>query len=209
MTKRKRDETRLDMKRLLSNLDSGWMKEAGQELCVHLSELLKTERFSERKRILAWTSFFAGEVDLSPFVSDLVTQRQVYLPRSLPDMSMSYISIGRNWNEEVVPGQYGIPEPMDGAGEPFDLETMAHEAIVLVPGVAFDQIGNRIGRGKGYYDRFLGKQGGSSMVKIGVCWNLQLVKTISAEPHDIPMDYVCHEEGVLRTSMDSEGEFLS
>ena len=60
--------------------------------------------------------------------------------------------------------------------------------VAIVPGMAFDQQGHRLGRGKGYYDRFL--QSLPSVKKIGVCFDFQKVESVPAEAHDVVVDIV-------------------
>jgi len=59
--------------------------------------------------------------------------------------------------------------------------------LVLVPGMAFDLHGNRLGRGKGFYDRLLLETSG---VKCGICHDMQLLENIPMEPHDARVDFV-------------------
>ncbi len=59
--------------------------------------------------------------------------------------------------------------------------------MIIVPAVAYDRNGNRVGRGRGYYDRLLSS---SAAVKVGVGYDFQLVDEIDAEPHDVPVDIV-------------------
>lgn len=59
--------------------------------------------------------------------------------------------------------------------------------VILVPGVAFDAYGNRLGRGKGYYDKIL-KQ--TNAYKIGVCFDFQFIENVPTEVHDVKMDKV-------------------
>ena len=85
--------------------------------------------------------------------------------------------------ERLQPGEgYAIPEPV---GELFT--DWGKIDLILVPGVAFDKSGNRLGRGKGYYDKVL-KQTGA--YKLGVCFDFQLVERVPVEPHDVKMDRV-------------------
>jgi 5-formyltetrahydrofolate cyclo-ligase len=63
-----------------------------------------------------------------------------------------------------------------------------------VPGIAFDRKMNRLGRGKGYYDRFLSK---ISAPKIGICFDFQLLDKIPAESTDIKMDYIVSENELI------------
>ena len=67
-----------------------------------------------------------------------------------------------------------------GNNEPFD--------FILVPGVGFNPNGYRLGRGKGYYDKFLSKY--SNLFTVGVCFREQFYLDIPTEPHDIPMHKV-------------------
>ena len=78
---------------------------------------------------------------------------------------------------------YGIEEP---TGELFT--DYADIDFIVVPGVAFDRNGNRLGRGKGYYDRLLPRI--PSAYKAGICFPFQLVEEVPAEPFDIRMDEI-------------------
>ena len=199
--KPKKAPIRADMEKILSSLDERWVSAASRELNLHFDRLLNSEVGKGIHCILAWTRFFPGEVDLSSFIVSQLEKREVFLPRSLPDRSMSFISIGKNWQLEVESGVYGIPEPKDSTGSLYKMER-AKETLVIVPGIAFDKAGNRLGRGKGYYDRFLGNEAMSAALKIGVCWSLQLVEAVPTSEQDIPMEWICTEEGALRA-----GEF--
>ncbi len=83
-------------------------------------------------------------------------------------------------------GRFGIPEP-----HPKE-ETKSHD-VLLVPGLAFDEKGARIGRGKGYYDRYLK---GKKVLKISLAYEFQVLKSISLEPHDIKVDYIITEKRI-------------
>ena len=85
--------------------------------------------------------------------------------------------------DELAEGAYGIPEPA-GDGPVADDET----ALVLMPGLAFDAAGRRVGYGGGYYDRYFSAH--PNHTKIALCYGFQLVDAIDAEEHDIPADLV-------------------
>jgi 5-formyltetrahydrofolate cyclo-ligase len=84
---------------------------------------------------------------------------------------------------EIVTGKFGVREPGSSCAEialdKFDL--------VLVPGLAFDRAGNRLGRGRGFYDRLLVETSG---IKCGVGYDFQLLEKIPAEPHDAKVNFV-------------------
>ena len=84
---------------------------------------------------------------------------------------------------QVEKGYAGIPEPI--ADEPVaDDET----ALVLMPGLAFDEAGHRIGYGGGFYDKFLSREPGHPT--LALCYDFQMLPNLETEEHDIPVDYV-------------------
>lgn len=94
---------------------------------------------------------------------------------------------------ELKPGRFGILEP-DGPGcDP------AGADLVVVPGVAFDMEGRRIGYGKGYYDRSLHRLEGSGKL-VAFCYDFQLLQEIVGEPHDVTMDLIVTESRVVRVN---------
>ena len=206
MSKKQKIEVRKDMKKILGSLDTRWVKAASKELCQQLEglmeQVLSTSDPQRSFRVLAWTRFFPGEVDLTSFISKHIGREQIFLPRSLPDGEMTFLQIGNNWLDDASPGVFGIPEPISESGTFYEPHDMGEDTIVIVPGLAFDTLGNRLGRGRGYYDRFLSQKGLRRATKIGVGWELQILKDVPHESHDILMDWVCHEKGILRTSTD-------
>jgi 5-formyltetrahydrofolate cyclo-ligase len=87
--------------------------------------------------------------------------------------------------ESLTPGPYGIHAPHEGREiPPQEIDLM------LVPGLAFDSAGRRLGRGKGYYDRYLAHPAAAHIHKVGLCHPEALIPEVPAEPHDIIMDKV-------------------
>jgi len=82
-----------------------------------------------------------------------------------------------------------------GISEP-DLDKIFEGKIdlVIVPGIAFDWQKNRLGRGKGYYDRFFET---NQLLKIGVCFDFQLIETVPNSEHDICMDIIITPSGIF------------
>jgi 5-formyltetrahydrofolate cyclo-ligase len=83
---------------------------------------------------------------------------------------------------ELIPGRFGIREPVPG-------QSLEQLDVIVVPGLAFTAQGGRLGRGAGYYDRFLSTIPGTT-VKIGVCFEFQRLPEIPDESHDVKMDAV-------------------
>lgn len=86
-------------------------------------------------------------------------------------------------------GKYGISEPINSEFKEYELIDMA-----LVPGVAFDYKNNRMGRGKGYYDRFFTNPNlNKDLYKLGICFNFQMLDSLPVSEWDIPMDDVLYK----------------
>lgn len=85
---------------------------------------------------------------------------------------------------ELVPGRFEIREPGPGPG-------LKELDLILVPGLAYTTKGRRLGRGAGFYDRFLSRTAGTTF-KIGICFEFQLVAEIPYEPHDVKMDAIVY-----------------
>lgn len=99
---------------------------------------------------------------------------------------------------ELVPGAYGLMEP-DETCEIFDPQKID---LILVPGVAFDRLGHRLGQGAGYYDRFLP---GMHAARVGICHDFALLEEVPFQEHDIPMDFVMMPGGMALSGNDTTG----
>ncbi|MDP1970684.1 MAG: 5-formyltetrahydrofolate cyclo-ligase, partial [Methylobacter sp.] len=95
---------------------------------------------------------------------------------------------------ELVPGMWGILEPPKQRWGELGKEVAPEQLdCVMVPGVAFDRNGGRLGNGAGYYDRLL-KRVRADAVLIGVCFEAQLVEQVAMDAHDVAMDIVMTEK---------------
>ena len=102
----------------------------------------------------------------------------------------------RDFDQDLTAGQLGILEPRHLRRVP-----ASRPDVWLVPGVAFDRNGNRLGRGKGYFDALLQHAPG---VKISLAHDCQLVTKVPAEAHDVRMDWIVTENQVVQCSMPKE-----
>jgi len=95
-------------------------------------------------------------------------------------------------HQDLVPGGFGIPEPHSGCipVSPADID------LFVVPGVGFDLAGQRIGYGRGYYDRALHRLESSGRL-IAFCFEFQLLDAIKADHHDVIMDRIITERRVV------------
>jgi 5-formyltetrahydrofolate cyclo-ligase len=133
--------------------------------------------------IVAYYSL-ADEVDTHQLVDTLLSEgKEVYLPRVISDTEM--VLCRYTGPESLQSGAYGIMEPV---GDPISERTTID--VILVPGVAFDAEGHRLGRGKGYYDRFLGALPMPRPKLIGICFDFQKVGYVPIDLCDVAVDVV-------------------
>jgi 5-formyltetrahydrofolate cyclo-ligase len=121
-----------------------------------------------------------GELNLFPLLGHSLEGKQVALPRFDPKTGFYTAALATG---QLVPGPFGIAEPPPEA----PVVPLNRLDLALVPGLAFDPLGRRLGRGKGFYDRLLVEVTG---VKCGVALDEQIVPRLPAEAHDIRMDFI-------------------
>ena len=134
----------------------------------------------------------SDEVDTHRLIqSAIALQKTVIVPRVVPGTAALEHYRVRDFSE-LVPGTFGILEPDPRRCEPAgDLRP----EIIFVPGCAFDRNGNRLGYGKGFYDRFLS---GTPGLRVGLAYALQLFDRLPVQSFDVPMDYIIMENGILK-----------
>ncbi|MDD6890518.1 MAG: 5-formyltetrahydrofolate cyclo-ligase [Bacteroidales bacterium] len=149
--------------------------------------------FRQARTVLAYYAL-PDEVQTQAWIERWKEQKEWLLPVVKGDDLELRRYTGR---QDLRPGAYGIEEPV---GQPFtDYDRID---LVLVPGVSFDAAGNRLGRGKGYYDRLLPRLPRAR--RIGICFGFQLSGHIPTEPFDLPMHEVWTENGSIPPTYEEE-----
>ena len=130
-----------------------------------------------------------NEVDPGALVAAAAAAgKPVYYPRRTSD-GLEFLQSGP---EGLAPRWSALPEPLDGA----PLSPAAGEGVVfLVPGIAFDPRGVRLGRGAGCYDRALARH--PTALRVGLAYEMQVVPSLPEATWDVPMDAVVTEARVL------------
>lgn len=171
-----REQVRVGVKQLSANARAG----AAVAICARL----RTTAIWQAAQSVLMFAPLPDEPDLWPLLGEaLKTGKQVALPSYVPGMD-SYVArrVG-DLARDLVVGKFGVREVAPGGAE-IPLNQLD---LVLVPGVAFDARGRRLGRGKGFYDRLLADVRGS---KCGVAFDEQLVATVPVGPRDIPLNCI-------------------
>lgn len=142
--------------------------------------LERNAAFQLAENILMYHSL-PDELDTRRFLAKWKDRKRFFLPR----VNGAVLEILPYDETRLEIGSFHIEEPQGDNVYPVDEIEM-----IIVPGVAFDRKGNRLGRGKGFYDKLLQQ---AKAMKIGVGYEFQLVDELPSEPHDISMDIVITE----------------
>lgn len=132
-----------------------------------------------------------GEVDLRDWVSSaLAAAWNLALPRA-DWRTRELVPARLRALDEVIAGRHGVPDVLDDRFEPVSLDQVS---VVLVPGVAFDRRGYRLGYGGGFYDRLLPRLRPDCLT-VGIAFDQQVVDALPAEPHDQRVGALLTERG--------------
>ena len=148
-----------------------------------LSRLNGNEHLQRAETILMYYSL-PDEVNTHVYIDQLLEQgKKILLPKVIDEENM--VIREYTGKHDLKEGAFHIMEPI---GSLFPEERYQEIDLAIIPGMAFDGKRNRLGRGKGYYDRFLQKI--PQVYKIGICFPFQLVDEIPTEKTDIKMDAI-------------------
>jgi len=191
---------RKKIKELQSKLLRVEIAEKSKKIQTHLFNLAE---FRTSSRIMFYVSM-GKEVFTHQMIERALEEgKEVAVPLTLPSPSILLPCLITNFTEDLEEGPWGIlqpkkskipaaPECFRGAGE----KVTTSIDLVIVPGLAFDRKGNRLGRGKGFYDRFLASLP-PSVPKIALAFSRQIVEKVPTDKKDIPVDKIISEEEVI------------
>ena len=157
--------------------------------------VLSLGEFRRARTIMAYMDF-RNEVKTGELIrASMAMGKRVAVP--LTDLQHKRLipSLLQDFPGDLAPGAWGILEPRPGSLRPLEPEELD---LVIVPGVAFDEKGNRLGYGGGFYDRFL-PQTRPGAVWLALAFELQICPEISPGPHDCPVHLIVTEERVIYT----------
>lgn len=181
---------------LRNQLSADEREAKGLRIARRLGELWE---FKQAKTVLAYASF-KSEVPTGMIIRKMLEQGKRVLLPVVERKERRILPIEVRGMEDLVPGYAGIPEPRH-VTQPFPPEEIE---LVLVPGVAFDLDGHRLGYGLGFYDRFLAGLK-ASLPKIGLAYEIQVLERLPAKDHDLPLTAIITEERIIRPRVMKSG----
>ena len=161
-----------------------------------IQKLLSLDQLREARVIAAYLPI-NNEVGTKAIINRLSSRKiKILLPCYLKDQHRYVFGEFLGW-QDLEEGPYGILQPKDDEGSVIDSSKVE---VAIIPGVAFDRRGMRLGYGKGVYDRLLGK---SNALKIGLAYDFQVLDELPKEEHDLEMDILVTEARILRSTKTS------
>ncbi|MCL2837997.1 MAG: 5-formyltetrahydrofolate cyclo-ligase [Oscillospiraceae bacterium] len=168
-----------------NQLSSQFITESSAKIC---ERVIKLPQFSECDAIFTYQSF-GSEVDTQLLIEQAWDAgKKVCIPKIAGKRKMDFYCIEKG--QPLKANKYGILEPTDDC----ELAFPNKKSMFVIPGLAFDKNGYRIGYGAGFYDIYLAER--EVLAKIGICFDLQIVDDAYPDSHDIPVSVIVTEKNV-------------
>jgi 5-formyltetrahydrofolate cyclo-ligase len=174
-------------KQVLAARDSLASAERAEKSRQIAARLFLLPEFRQARTVLFFASF-RSEVDTIPMIRLALTEgKRVVLPK-VRGTGLELFEV-RDYDGDIAPGAWGIPEPHGTA--PVAIDDID---LIIVPGAGFDEQGNRIGYGAGFYDKLLPSFAGTT---VALAFELQIVPKVPADVHDVPVRKIVTEKRVI------------
>ena len=191
-----KQEIRQEIKVLCSQ-NARQLAKKSADIC---NKILKSTEYKASTEIYAYMAL-PDEVDLTEVIKTaLKDEKKVALPKIISKedgiIKFFYLDSQKTLTQQTATGTFGILEPDETLPATPD---SAQNTLILVPGRAFTKEGDRLGRGKGYYDRYLGngllRCARNDITLAGVCFDFQIKKSLPVSDRDIKMDVLFISQG--------------
>lgn len=185
-----KNKIRQDILKIRKKLSSKTIDDKSNFIYHHLKKL---SLYENAQNIMVYIDF-RNEVRTNQIIDDLLSSnKNVIIPISVPKTKEMILSKVLDPKKELIEGTYGILEPKEEYIRKIDSSIID---LILVPGVAFDSKGHRIGYGGGYYDRFLDTLK-KHIPTVALAFDLQIIERVPYDPFDKKMDYIITETKII------------
>jgi 5-formyltetrahydrofolate cyclo-ligase len=157
-------------------------------------KLIKFDKYQQSEKIMLYISTKSEVQTMGIINYSLNANKNTFIPFINKEKHDIIPSLMKDYQTEIAPGSLGIYQPKKEFIRPFPAKILD---LVIVPGIAFTEQGHRLGRGGGYYDRFLKKLSKSSSI-IALAFEIQIINEIPLEKNDVPVDCIITEERIIQ-----------
>lgn len=180
---------RVILRRRRARLGPGVLRAASDRI---QRTILRLPEWRQARRVCLYLAL-PGEPRTARLLRDCRASGRTVLVPAYNPVARRYMPARLGPDTVVRPGRGSVPEPVRPRWAP----SLAVD-LVVVPGLAFDRSGRRLGRGGGHYDRLLAGRALRGAFKIGLALEVQMTPRVPAERHDVAMDAVATEAGIWR-----------
>jgi len=154
--------------------------------------LMEQEEYKKAEKIYIYVNYNQEVITSDIIKKSLVVGKKVYIPKIHGDV-MKFHEI-HSFEEDLAPGSYGILEPTT------DLSDDLRDGLLIMPGLAFDMKGHRIGYGGGFYDKYLALP--NLHCKLAIAYDFQIFDIITTDKFDVKVDIIITQDLVINTTLD-------
>lgn len=180
-----KNEIRSQNKKIRNQLTDSLVNEYSKKIHDRLFDL---DKFIKCTILFTYISF-GKEVDTHEIINKaLMMNKHVYVPR-VEQNELNFYEI--HGLDNLIKSNFGILEPDDHIHNKYVSSlSKDNDKLMLLPGLAFDKTGNRIGYGAGYYDRYLGRFPLNEWLKIALAYDFQVTNKLTVGKYDVPTDFI-------------------
>lgn len=187
-------------KKILQLKESLSEQEIQKKSSAIFNTLSNMKFYTNANNVMLYVSF-GSEVLTKPIIDDLLQQRKrVFVPVTVPKTKELIVSELKSFEDDLEIGHFGVMEPKKDALRPVDPTIID---LIVVPGVAFDKEGYRVGYGGGYYDRFIPRLTDQTP-KVSLAFEMQLIDKVPTDKYDIPVEYIITEKQSIEIKKDND-----
>ena len=184
--KNKKEEIRKEIIGILRDQDPHLRVERSR---IIQEAFLSSDDFRQSKAIMTYIAM-PLEVETTQIIEKALEEGKKVVVPYVDTLDQAIVASELISINDLVEGPFGTRQPKDGPARTVKLEEID---LIAVPGIAFDKDNMRLGRGKGYFDRFLANKELSSAKTIGLAFRFQIVDSLPSDPHDMPVSRVITE----------------
>lgn len=161
-----------------------------------LEKISAMPQYEKAKVVLTYMGF-GTEIDTRPFFERIIADGKIAVLPRVDRATQTLILHSARGMSELLTSKYGILEP----GTDAPIVAVTNVDFVLMPGVAFDRNGNRLGYGRGYYDKLM-STANPALMRVAAGFSCQIVGSVPVGPHDKKVDCIITENEIIKTTHD-------
>lgn len=187
--------TKAEIRALMMEKRNSMSKEEQLQQSLEINHrLFQLVSYQEAEWLFSFISF-RSEVDTKAIIERAFCDRKKVCAPRVEGKHMQFYEIHNLTS--LIPSKFGVLEPDESYHKPYEWSNVSTDKLMLLPGLAFDIAGNRIGYGAGYYDRYLDDQKEDGFTTVALAYDFQILNQIPAEAYDMRADFIITPDKII------------